>query len=199
MATRDPPLTAKSGASGVAPAAQTTRSGASREHRVPCRLGSGPELDAEAAQLPLEVVDEVEQLAAGRAGSRDPQLPPDRVGALVDDDVVPGLRGNACRLEPTRATAGDDDAALGRGSGHGAPLLLAPGARMDRASDDPLRPAAVLDDADAGADLLRPSLLRLPDPVRVGELCAADPDEVRLPRCERLLREVRDGGSDRRR
>ena len=35
------------------------------------------------------------------------------------------------------------------------------------------------------------ALLRLPDPVRVGELRAADPDEVGLPRREGLLREVR--------
>ena len=109
----------------------------------------------------------------------------------MEHDCVAGLRRDACRFEATRTATGDDDAPLRRGAPCRPPLCLAAGACVDGAVDDSLSTAAVLDDADAQPDLVRAPVPRLRHPFRVGELRAADPDEVRLSLHECPLRELR--------
>src|SRR5439155_1646865 len=74
------------------------------------RLGLETEVDPQTLELPLEVDDEVEELAARRPSGGDAQLAAHRLRLLEEHHLVAGLRGYPGGLEPTWAAACDDDA-----------------------------------------------------------------------------------------
>ena len=119
-----------------------------------------------------------------------PHLSAQRVALLHDRHAMAALRGDTGGLEPGRAAAGDEDPP---GDGHGTErpqLDLAAGASVADAADRPSlgHPAPALVARDAVADVVGPSLLRLPRPVRVDDERAAEADEVGLASGEDRLR-----------
>ena len=106
-------------------------------------------------EFALAVVDEVEDLRACWCGGGDPELTAEEIRPLEQVHLVTGLGSDPSGLKAGGAAPGDEDATgLPAARMRVRPLMLAPGPRVDRAADQADRAAAVLDDTDAGPDLL---------------------------------------------